>query len=75
MIYSNSLRFGEAGSPFNTPVTAEQDHLSARHSRTGITAFLPYPSAAAELFVLYLVAQHDPQPDSDFTSDGDSRFT
>jgi hypothetical protein len=56
MIYSNSLRIREAGSPFNTPVTADQDHLSARHSRTGITAFLPQLSAAAEFLVVNLIA-------------------
>jgi len=70
MIYSNSLRFREAGSPFNTPVTAEQDHLSARHSRTGITALLPQLSAAAEFLVVNLIAQHDPESDPEFASGG-----
>ena len=70
MIYSNSLRFREAGSPFNTPVTAEQDHLSARHSRTGITTFLPQLSAAAEFLVVNLIAQHDPESDPEFASGG-----
>jgi hypothetical protein len=48
MTESNSPRFREVDSPFSTPVTAVQDHLSAGHSRTGITAFLPQQSAAAE---------------------------
>jgi hypothetical protein len=73
MIYSNSLRFREAGSPFNTPVTAGQDHLSARHSRTGIT-FLPLQSAATEFLVINLVAQHDPQSNPEFTGSGGFRF-
>ena len=75
MIYSNSLRFREAGSPFSTPVTAEQDHLSARHSRTGITAFLPQLSAAAEFLVVNLIAQHDPESDPEFASYGDPGLT
>jgi hypothetical protein len=45
------------------------------HSRTGTTAFLPHLAAATELLIIDLIAQHDPQPDSEFTSDGDSRFT
>jgi hypothetical protein len=74
MIYSNSLRFREAGSPFSTPVTAAQDHLSARHPRTGITAFLSLQSAAAEFLVVNLVAQHDPESNSEFASGGGLRF-
>ena len=74
MIYSNSLRFREAGSPFNTPVTAGQDHLSARHSRTGITAFLSLQSAATEFLVVNLVAQHDPESNPEFASGGGLRF-
>src|SRR5262249_3507586 len=45
------------------------------HPRTGTTAFLPHLTAATELLVIDLVSQHDPQPASEFTSYGDSRFT
>jgi len=45
------------------------------YPRTGTTAFLPHLAAATELLIIDLIAQHDPQPDSEFTSDGDSRFT
>ena len=45
------------------------------HPRTGSTAFLPQLAAATELLVIDLVAQHDPQPDPQFTSYRDSRFT
>src|SRR5487761_549238 len=45
-----------------------------RHSRTGSTAFLPQLSAAAEFLVVNLVAQHDPQTDSEFASGSHSRF-
>jgi hypothetical protein len=37
-----------------------------RHSRTGITAFLPQLPAATELFVISLVAHHDPELDPGF---------
>ena len=43
--------------------------------RTGTTAFLPHLAAATELLVIDLIAQHDPQPNSEFTTYGDSRFT
>jgi hypothetical protein len=46
-----------------------------RHPRPDSTAFLQHMSAAAELFVINLVAQHDPEPDSEFTSCCDSRFS
>lgn len=36
--------------------------------------FLPQPSAAAELFVVHLVAQHDPQPDPQLAGCRDSRL-
>src|SRR5215813_1255271 len=39
--------------------------VESRHSRMGFPC-LPQPSAAAELFVVNLVAQHDPQPDPQF---------
>jgi hypothetical protein len=40
----------------------------------GTTAFLPHLSAAAELFVINLVAQHDPETDSKFANCSNSRF-
>src|SRR5229473_3525250 len=44
------------------------------HPRTGTTVFLPHLAAATELLVIDLVAQHDPQSDSEFASCSDSRF-
>ncbi len=40
----------------------------------GIT-FLPQPSAAAEFRVIDVIAPHDPEPDPEFASCGDLRFT
>src|SRR6266478_7018341 len=45
------------------------------HPRTGTTVFLPRLAAATELLVIDLLAQHDPQPDPELASCGDSRFT
>jgi hypothetical protein len=45
------------------------------HPRTGTTAVLPHLAAATEFFVFDLVAQHDPQPDPEFASCSDPRFT
>lgn len=45
------------------------------HPRTGSSAFLPQLAAATELLVIDLVAQHNPQPDPEFTSHRDSHFT
>ena len=45
------------------------------HPRTGTTAFLPHLAAATELLVIDLVAQQDPQPNSEFTSRRDPGFT
>jgi hypothetical protein len=42
------------------------------HPRTGTTAFLPDLAAATELLVIDLVAQQDPQPDSELASGGSS---
>ena len=45
------------------------------HPRTGSTAFLPHLATTTELWIIDLVAQHDPQPDREFASCGDSGFT
>src|SRR5499427_9972228 len=47
--------------------------VESRHSRMGFP-FLPQPSAATELFVVDLVAQHDPQANSKFAGGRDPRF-
>jgi hypothetical protein len=44
------------------------------HPRTGSTVFLPHLAAATELLIIDLLAQHDPQPDSELTTYSDSRF-
>ena len=74
MTYSNSPPFGEASSLFSYP-----SHCSCRttvviwHSRMGFPA-LPLLSATAELLVVNLVAQHDPQADTQFASSSDPRL-
>src|SRR5215471_6083244 len=47
--------------------------VEIRHSRMGFP-FLPQLSAAAELFVINLVAHHNPQPDTQFARGGDPRL-
>ena len=44
------------------------------HPRTGSTVFLPHLAAATELLIIDLLAQHDPQSDSELTTYSDSRF-
>src|SRR6266478_1858986 len=44
------------------------------HPRTGTTAVPPHLAAAAELLVIDLITQHDPQADPEFASDGNSGF-
>src|SRR5713101_4023166 len=48
--------------------------VEIRHPRTDTTAFLPRFSATAELFVINLVAHHDPESDPEFPGCRDSRF-
>src|SRR5258708_37911899 len=45
------------------------------HPRTGFTAFLLHLSATTELVVINLIPQHDPQPDPEFASHSDTRFS
>jgi hypothetical protein len=45
------------------------------HPRTGSTAFLPQLATTKELWIIDLVAQHDPQPDRQFAGCSDSGFT
>src|SRR3974390_852120 len=59
------FRRREAGSLINRTVTV-RTKPRFRHPRTGSTALLL--SATAELLVIDLVAQHDPQPDSQLAS-------
>ena len=47
--------------------------LISGHSRTGFP-LLPQLSAAAELFIINLVAHHDPQPDAQFAGRRDPRL-
>src|ERR1700675_4432590 len=44
------------------------------HPRTGTTVFLPHLAAETELLVIDLLAQHDPQPDSQLASCSHSGF-
>src|SRR4029078_731659 len=74
MSYANSPPCGEAGSLFSPP-----GHCSAGpllKSGTPAWAFpdLPQLSAAAELFVINLVAHHNPQPDAEFARRCDPRL-
>ncbi len=50
----------EQGHQINRPLTTHQSAFQA--SRTGFTALLL--STTTELFIINLIAQHDPQPDS-----------
>jgi len=75
MISSNSPRFREAGDLFKWPVTARQDLCSSQASPHGQGRFLPSLSAAAELLVIDLVTRHDPEPNPEFASCGDSRLS
>ena len=75
MSYSNSLRFREAGSLFSFQSLHCRTIYRSRHPRTGTTAFLPHLSAATELLVIDLVAQHDPETNPEFASYSDSRFS
>src|SRR5271170_1336317 len=61
MSYANSLPGREAGSLINRTVTI-RTKPRFKHPRTGITAVL-LPTTT-ELFIIDLLAQHDPQPDS-----------
>src|SRR6267378_872051 len=45
------------------------------HPRTGFTAFLLHLSATTELVIINLIPQHDPQPDPEFASHSDTRFS
>src|SRR6266849_11137096 len=45
------------------------------HPRTGFTAFLLLLSATTELVIINLIPQHDPQPDPEFASHSDTRFS
>src|SRR6516162_1177385 len=47
--------------------------VESRHSRMGFP-FLPQLCSAAELFVVDLVAQHNPQPDPQFAGGRDPRL-
>jgi hypothetical protein len=64
MIYSNSLGIREAGSLIQAARSLElQDHRCGQASQDRQHGFLQHMSAAAELFVINLVAPHDPEPD------------
>ena len=62
MTYANSLPRREAGSLINRTVTV-RTIADFRHPRTDSAALLLL-STTTELFIVDLVAQHDPQPDS-----------
>src|SRR5262249_4151973 len=62
MTYANSLPRREAGSLINRTVTV-RTIADFRHPRTDSPALLLL-STTTELFIVDLVAQHDPQPDS-----------
>ena len=61
MSYANSLSSREAASLINRTVTI-RTKPRFKHPRTGITALLL--STTTELLVIDLIAQDDPQPDS-----------
>jgi len=61
----------EAGSLINRPVTMRTKPRFG-HPRTGITALLL--STTTELLVIDLVAQHDPQPDTQLARHRYARF-
>src|SRR5215472_982495 len=58
----------EAGGLINRTVTI-RTIADFKHPRTGITALLLLPTAT-ELFIIDLIAQHDPQPDSQLAGHG-----
>src|SRR5215471_20558288 len=58
MTYANSLPRREAGSLINRPVTF-RTKPRFKHPRTGSTALLL--STTTELFIVDLIAQHDPE--------------
>ena len=74
MSYANSLSFREAGSLITPAVTFLLDYEPFWHPRRGSTVFLPHLAAATELLIIDLLAQHDPQSDSELTTYSDSRF-
>jgi hypothetical protein len=53
---------------------ATWNHCVGQAFPHGFTAFLPQLTAAAELVVINLVAQHDPKSDTEFPRCRDSRF-
>jgi len=61
----------EAGSPINRTVTI-RTKPRFKHPRTGITAVLL--STTTELLVINLIAQHDPQPDTQLARHRDTRL-
>ena len=63
----------EAGRLINQTVTLRTITL-ARHSRTATTASLLPLSTTTELVIINLIAQHDSQPNAQFSRGGDSRF-
>src|ERR1700680_1219479 len=73
MTYSNSPHSGRRVAYSVTRSLQGRTTVVVRHPRMGFPA-LPLLSAAAELFVINLVAQHDPQPDPQFARRRDPRL-
>src|SRR5262249_51176534 len=66
---------GEAGRPFILPVTTNRSNSPRRHPRIRASPGRgSQRRAAAELFVVDLIAKQDPETDSQLASRGDARL-
>src|SRR5678816_2723347 len=73
MTYSNSPHSGRQVAYSVTRSLRCRTTVVIRHTCMGFPA-LPQLSAATELFIINLVAQHDPKPDAQFTCRRDPRL-
>src|SRR6201987_4727715 len=75
MMYSNSLTVPGRQVAYSLIRSRfSRTTVAIRHPRMDTTVFLPRLSATAELLVINLVTQHDPESDSQFPGCCDSRF-
>src|ERR1700687_3805187 len=74
MFYANSPPFGDAGGLFSSPGYCNAGPLLKSCIPAWAFPLLPQSSTAAELFVVNLIAHHDPQPDPQFAGRCDPGF-
>jgi hypothetical protein len=71
-VYLNQRR-GTSWSPFRDSVDTGRSIRDLEHEATSIGGSREINTATTETLVINLIVQHDPEPDHEFASDGDSR--